>query len=108
MSALPPIADVEREGLGWTMSQYSGHTPGPWWEGSILDSEPLKPRRLKESGGEYAWNPGFTKLHVIKKEDSDYKTALTTIILAHKTFAQEVIDSQQKEIQELENKLSDI
>jgi len=45
---------------------------------------------------------------VIKKEDPDYKTALTTIISAHKTFSQEVIDSQQKEIQELENKLSDI
>ena len=43
---------------------------------------------------------------VIGKEDSDYRTALTAIISAHKTFSQEVIDSQQKEIQELENKLS--
>ena len=45
---------------------------------------------------------------VIGKEDSDYKNALTVIISAHKTFSQEVIDSQQKEIQELENKLSNI
>ena len=45
---------------------------------------------------------------VIGKEDSDYKNALTAIISAHKIFSQEVIDSQQKEIQELENKLSNI
>jgi hypothetical protein len=45
---------------------------------------------------------------VIGKEDSDYKNALTAIISAHKIFSQEVIDSQQKEIQELENKLFDI
>ncbi len=45
---------------------------------------------------------------VIKKENSDYRTALTVIISSHKTFSQEIIDSQQKEIQELENKLSDI
>ena len=45
---------------------------------------------------------------VIKKENSDYRTALTALISSHKTFSQEIIDSQQKEIQELENKLSDI
>jgi hypothetical protein len=43
---------------------------------------------------------------VIKKGHSDYKDALTSIILAHKEFAQDVSDMYQKEIQDLENKLS--
>jgi hypothetical protein len=43
---------------------------------------------------------------VIKKGDSDYKDALTSIISAQKEFAQIVSDISQKEIQELENKLS--
>ena len=43
---------------------------------------------------------------VIKKGDSDYKDALTSIISAQKEFAQIVSDMSQKEIQELENKLS--
>ncbi len=45
---------------------------------------------------------------VIKKEDPNYKDVLTTIVAAHKKFSQEVIDFNQKEIQELENKLSSI
>ena len=43
---------------------------------------------------------------VIKQGDSDYKDALTSIISAQKEFAQIVSDISQKEIQELENKLS--
>jgi len=43
---------------------------------------------------------------VIKKGHSEYKEALTAIVTAHKEFAQSVSDSYQKEIQELENKLS--
>ena len=43
---------------------------------------------------------------VLKKGHSEYKEALTTIITAHKEFAQSVSDSYQKELQELENKLS--
>jgi len=43
---------------------------------------------------------------VLKKGHPDYKDALTSIIYEHKEFAQNVSDSYQKEIQELENKLS--
>jgi 5,10-methenyltetrahydromethanopterin hydrogenase len=43
---------------------------------------------------------------VIKKGHSDYKDALIRIISAHKEFAQNMSDSYQKEIQDLENKLS--
>jgi len=43
---------------------------------------------------------------VLKKGHSEYKEALTTIVSAHKEFAQSVSDSHQKEIRELENKLS--
>jgi len=43
---------------------------------------------------------------VIKKGHSDYKDALTDIISARKEFAQTISDSYQKEIQDLENKLS--
>ena len=45
---------------------------------------------------------------VIKEGDSSYKEALSAIISAHKDFAQKVSDSYQKEIQELENKLSGV
>lgn len=45
---------------------------------------------------------------LIKKENSDYKDALVTIISTQKEFAQDVSDISQKEIQELENKLSDL
>ena len=45
---------------------------------------------------------------IIKKGDLDYKSAATSIISAQKEFAQIVSDTTQKEIQELENKLSDI
>ena len=43
---------------------------------------------------------------VLKKGHDDYKDALTSIISAQKEFAQNVSNSYQKEIQELENKLS--
>lgn len=43
---------------------------------------------------------------VIKKGHPNYKDALSAIISAHKEFAQNVSDSYQKDIQELENKLS--
>ena len=43
---------------------------------------------------------------VIKKGDSEYKEALTTIISAHKEFAKTVADLYQNEIQTLENKLA--
>jgi len=45
---------------------------------------------------------------IIKKGDPDYKSASASIISAQKEFAQIVSDTTQKEIQELENKLSDI
>ncbi len=48
----------------------------------------------------------FESCDVIKKGHPNYKEALFTIISAHKEFAQNVSDSYQKEIQELENKLS--
>ena len=43
---------------------------------------------------------------VLKKGHLDYKEALNVIVTAHKEFAQSVSNSYQKEIQELENKLS--
>ncbi len=43
---------------------------------------------------------------MLKKGHSEYKEALTTIVSAYKEFAQSVSDLYQKEIQELENKLS--
>ena len=43
---------------------------------------------------------------VIKKGHSNYKDALSAIILAHKEFAQIVSNEYQNKIQELENKLS--
>ena len=45
---------------------------------------------------------------VIKKGHPNYKETLSTIILAHKEFAQNISNSYQKEIQELENKLSSL
>ncbi len=45
---------------------------------------------------------------VIKKGHPNYREALSTIISAYKEFAQNVSDSYQKEIQELENKLSSL
>ena len=45
---------------------------------------------------------------VIKDGDSSYKEALSAIISALKDFAQKVTDSYQKEIQELEMKLSSV
>ncbi len=45
---------------------------------------------------------------VLKKGHPNYKDALTTIISAHKEFFQNVSDSNQKEIQELESKLSSL
>jgi len=41
---------------------------------------------------------------VIKKGHPNYKEALSTIISSYKKFAQNVSDTYQKEIQELENK----
>ena len=46
--------------------------------------------------------------NIIQKGDPDYKSASASIISAQKEFAQIVSDTTQKEIQELENKLSDI
>lgn len=43
---------------------------------------------------------------VIKKRDPNYKEALTVILSSYKEFAQNVSDSYQNEIQEIENKLS--
>ena len=43
---------------------------------------------------------------VIKNGHPEYKDALTAIVAAHKDFAKNVADSYQKEITELENKLS--
>jgi hypothetical protein len=45
---------------------------------------------------------------IIKKEDQGYKEALVIIISAQKEFAQIVSDASKKEIQELENKLSNL
>ena len=45
---------------------------------------------------------------VIKKGHPNYKEALSSIILAHKEFAQNIFNSYQKEIQEFENKLSSL
>lgn len=45
---------------------------------------------------------------VIKKGHPNYREALSTIISAHKEFAKNVSDSYEKEIQELENKLSSL
>jgi hypothetical protein len=45
---------------------------------------------------------------IIKKGHPNYREALSTIISAHKEFAKNVSDSYQKEIQELENKLSSL
>ena len=45
---------------------------------------------------------------VLKKGHSEYKKALIAIISAQKEFAQNVSDSYQKEIQELENKLCNL
>ena len=50
----------------------------------------------------------FESCDVIKKGHPNYKEALSTIISAYKKFAQNVSDTYQKEIQELENKLSGI
>ena len=43
---------------------------------------------------------------VLKNGHPEYKDALAAIISAHKEFAKTVVDSYQKEITELENKLS--
>ncbi|HEY5735225.1 MAG TPA: hypothetical protein VIS47_01565 [Nitrosopumilus sp.] len=43
---------------------------------------------------------------VLKKGHSEYKEALIAIVSAHKEFAQSIADSYQKEIQDLENKLT--
>ena len=45
---------------------------------------------------------------IIKQEDSEYKDALMAIISSHKEFAQISANSNQKEIQELESKLSSL
>jgi len=45
---------------------------------------------------------------VLEKGTSEYKAALSAIISAQKEFAQGVSDSYQKEIQQLENELSDL
>jgi len=50
----------------------------------------------------------FESCDIIKKGDPDYKSASTSIISAQKEFAQIISETTQKEIQELENKLSDI
>ena len=49
---------------------------------------------------------GVESCDVIKKGHSKYGEALSAIILAHKEFAQNVSNSFQNEIKELENKLS--
>ena len=43
---------------------------------------------------------------VLKNGHPEYKDALTAIISGHKEFAKNISDSYQKEITELENKLS--
>ena len=45
---------------------------------------------------------------IIKIGDSNYKNALSAIISAHKEFAQSIIGSYNKEIQDLESQLSDL
>lgn len=45
---------------------------------------------------------------VLKKGHEDYKDALIAIIAAHKEFVQQVSDSYQNEIKELENKLASL
>ncbi|MFB5612748.1 MAG: hypothetical protein ACE5RL_05545 [Nitrosarchaeum sp.] len=45
---------------------------------------------------------------VIKESDSKYREALSEIIIAQKQFAQNKSDLYQKEIQELEKKLSSL
>jgi len=45
---------------------------------------------------------------VIKKEDLGYKEALSKVIKAKKEFVTNKYDAAQKEIQELENKLSSL
>ncbi|MEX0861244.1 hypothetical protein [Nitrosopumilus sp.] len=45
---------------------------------------------------------------ILKKGHMEYKDALIVIISAHKEFAQNISDSYQKEIQDLENKLSSL
>ena len=57
------------------------------------------------------WYTDGTELEecdVIKNGHPNYKEALSIIISAHKEFAKNVSDSYQKEIQELENKLSSL
>lgn len=46
--------------------------------------------------------------NVIKEGDSNYKEALTSIIYSQKQFAQTKAEIYQKEIQELEKKLSSL
>ena len=45
---------------------------------------------------------------VIKESDDGYKEALSAVIQAKKEFVQNKLDAAQKEIQELENKLSSL
>ncbi len=45
---------------------------------------------------------------VIKESDQGYKEALSAVIQAKKEFVQNKLDAAQKEIQELENKLSSL
>jgi hypothetical protein len=45
---------------------------------------------------------------VIKEDDSGYKEALSAVIKAKKEFVKNKYDVAQKEIQDLENKLSSI
>ena len=45
---------------------------------------------------------------VIKKGHLEYKEALIAIVTSHKEFAQSISNSFQKEIHELENKLSSL
>ena len=45
---------------------------------------------------------------VIKESDQDYKEALSAVIQAKKEFVKNKLETAQKEIQELENKLSSL
>ena len=45
---------------------------------------------------------------VIKKDDADYKQALTAIVSSYREFAETVANSYQKQIKEFEQKLSNI
>jgi hypothetical protein len=45
---------------------------------------------------------------VIKEEDSGYKEALSAVVQARKEFVKNKYDEAQKEIQDLENKLSSL